>query len=188
MVHGDGRRWRIVIAGLVLLLTGCGRQLYYVSVANYGEKGVILKPFPVQYDGITNIRPGIPGVEADIFKKGYFKGYPNSLPEKVEVVWQLAELKNCRDVVPSTSFVPHTTDTKVYTRKEGCEFVPIPGKVFRRVIDLDEVRNSSEAKNAGKRARDWWSSFSRNGLIVEFEFRDEALSVDTAYFHTNSWH
>ncbi len=109
------------------------------------------------------------------------------MPEKVEVAWQLAELKNCKSVIPSVSLLPRTAGMKIYASKSGCEFVPIAGKVFRRVIDLDEVRNSSEAKNADKRAGDWWSSFSRNGLIVAFEFRDEALSVDTAYFHTNSW-
>ena len=169
-------------------LQGCGREiLYSVSVANYGDYGVILQKLPVKFNRPTEIEPGIPGVRADIYEKSHFRNYPDSLPDQVEVVWQLAELKNCDEVIEGPSFLDEN-DPHVYARKSGCTFVPIEGKVFRKVIDMKELMNTKAGQKAGKRTKPWWTlSTARYGLSIAFEFRDEELEVRALSYRTNPW-
>lgn len=180
------------VATLLLVscaISACSRDiLYSVSAANYGEYGVILKHFPTRLDGLVNIRPGIPGVRDDIYEKGYFRGYPNSVPDQLEVVWQLAELKDCSEVRVAKSYVKGADPDERYTRKSGCTFVPIEDKIFRKTIDLKALMNTESGRRAGKRAKPWWSlSNSRYGLSIAFEFRDEQLDVKALTYRTNPW-
>ena len=174
---------------LMLSLCGCERQtLYSVSAANYGEYGVVLKHFPTRLDGLVNIRPGIPGVPADIYEKGYFRGYQHSVPDQVEVVWQLAELRDCSRVREAKSYVPGADPSERYTRKSGCTFVPIEGKVFRKIIDLNAIMKTEAGRRAGKLAKPWWTlRRARYGLSIAFEFRDEELEVRALTYRTNPW-
>ncbi len=170
-------------------LGGCSHTLLYsVSVANYGNSGIILRQLPVKFNRPVNIHPGIPGVRDDIYQKGPFKHYPDSLPDQVEVVWQLAALEKCTGVREARSYAPGADPSERYTRKTGCTFIPIPGKVFRKTIDLNALLKTPAGQRAGKRVEPWWSlSGSRYGLIIEFDFRDQQLKVDTYNFTTNSW-
>lgn len=180
---------KILLFVLGLLLIGCDRDvLYSVSAANYGDKGVILLNFPTRLDGLINIRPGIPGVSADIYEKSYFRGYPASVPDRVEVVWQLANLKDCDEVIPSKSRIKGDSDPKTYVSKLGCTFVPIEGKTFRRIVDLKPVMQTEAGRKAGKLVNPWWTlSRARYGLSIAFEFRDEELEVRALSYRTNPW-
>lgn len=174
---------------VAVALAGCEHKLLYsVSVENYGELGVILRNFPTRLDGLANIHAGIPGVRADIYEKSYFRGHPDSVPSEVEVVWQLAELEDCAGVREAKSYAPGADPSERYTRKLGCTFVPIEGKVFRKVVDLKEIMRTEAGQRAGKRAKPWWAlSRARYGLSIAFEFRDEELEVRALTYRTNPW-
>lgn len=177
-----------VLVLLAIALAGCERGLLYsVSFANYGDYGVIIRDLPVKLNRPVEIEPGIPGVRADIYEKSCFRGYPNSLPQRVEVVWQLAELADCKEVIESRSFLDES-DTRVYARRSGCDFIPIKDKVFRNVVDLNKITETEAGKRAGKLVKPWWTlSRARYGLSVAFEFRDESLEVRALTYRTNPW-
>lgn len=180
---------RLLCAFAVLILVGCERDiLYSVSAANYGEYGVVLRKFPTRLDGLTDIRPGIPGVRADVYEKSHFRDYPDSLPKQVEVVWQLADLTDCDDVIPWRSRLKGDDDPRVYVSKIGCDFTPIEGKVFRKVVDLNKIMETEAGQRAGKLVKPWWTlSRARYGLSIAFEFRDEELEVRALTYRTNPW-
>lgn len=185
---------RYKLSGVLLTMAlsglgGCSHTLLYsVSVANYGSNGIILRQLPVKFNQPVNIEPGVPGVRDDIYQKGPFKNYPNSLPDQVEVVWQLAETKDCKRVIPSKTHIKGDDDPHIYISKVSCTFVPIPGKVFRKTIDLKALLKTPAGQRAGKSVESWWTlSGSRYGLIIEFDFRDQQLKVDTYNFATNPW-
>ncbi len=179
----------VSVLGLSVLFSGCSHTLLYsVSAANYGEHGIILKHFPTKLDGLVNIRPGIPGVRADIYQKGPFKHYPNTLPDKVEVIWQLAETKDCKRVIPSKTHIKGDDDPHIYISKVSCTFVPIPGKLFRKTIDLTKLLDTPVGQRAGRRTGPWWTlDNSRYGLSIDFEFREDQLTIDTYNYRTNPW-
>ncbi len=110
------------------LLTGCGGLSYSVDVVNFGTQGVILRTFagfnasalgvvegenryghPYRYDFRV---PGLEGIEMVTYlgtvtptlmdspasPMGRFPGHPDSLPDHVEVEWQLAALSDCAHV------------------------------------------------------------------------------------------
>lgn len=107
---------------------GCGGLTYSVGLVNFGTQGVILLrfgDFKVEPLGIwhgesaagTKIEidyrvPGLEGIpmvgylttvtptlmDSPASPMGRFPGHPDSLPEQVEVEWQLAALNDCKHV------------------------------------------------------------------------------------------
>lgn len=112
----------------------------------------------------------------------FFKGHPKDLPKgKHEITWQLAKLTNCVFEREITS-----TDPKYpgkYMSRSQCTFEPVPGKVYSKVIDFDEVRQSSEYTQTG-----WISgNLGRKTLWLAFVFKDEDLLLEIGNGTTNPW-
>ncbi|MEW8139616.1 MAG: hypothetical protein AB2768_15800 [Candidatus Thiodiazotropha endolucinida] len=167
---------------MALTQSGCSNFLYVVRAANYSEYGVILKQMETTMR-YSRLHPGIPGVRDDIAVMNRFVDYPKSLPDQVEIEWQLAELSDCRRVDKYKSAVPKTDDTKIYIRKLGCTWTPLEDKVYRKVIDLTEVRRSEDAKMAGKTLR----MCSKSSLSIFFVFRDEDVILSFGSRRTNAF-
>ncbi|MES9992838.1 MAG: hypothetical protein ABW098_12840 [Candidatus Thiodiazotropha sp.] len=165
---------------MIILLTpsicGCSKFLYNVSVANYGEYGVIFLKIPTtRINTHRRKNPGIPGVRDDIGHFGQFHDHPHSLPDQVVVEWQLAELSDCRSVRV------YSKDPQ-YIRKRGCTWTPLEGKIFRKVFDLKEAQKSEFAKRAGERIR----FGSKRIMTIMFIFRDEDVEMRVGGFASNS--
>ncbi|MEW8072791.1 MAG: hypothetical protein AB2777_21625 [Candidatus Thiodiazotropha endolucinida] len=160
---------------MALTQSGCSNFLYVVRAANYGEYGVILKQMETTMR-YSRLHPGIPGVRDDIAVMNRFVGYPKSLPDHVEVEWQLAKLSDCRSVRV------YSKDPQ-YVRKHGCTWTPLENKVYRKVIDLTEVRRSEDAKMAGKTLR----MGSKRSLSIFFVFQDEDVTLSFGSRRTNAF-
>ncbi|MEW8048271.1 MAG: hypothetical protein AB2805_17440 [Candidatus Thiodiazotropha sp.] len=160
---------------MALPQSGCSNFLYVVRAANYGEYGVILKQMETTMR-YSRLHPGIPGVRDDIAVMNRFVGYPKSLPDHVEVEWQLAKLSDCRSVRV------YSKDPQ-YVRKHGCTWTPLENKVYRKVIDLTEVRRSEDAKMAGKTLR----MDSKRSLSIFFVFQDEDVTLSFGSRRTNAF-
>ncbi|MBV2096133.1 MAG: hypothetical protein AB2660_20955 [Candidatus Thiodiazotropha sp.] len=177
---------KILCLTLIVITTlghcGCSNFLYVVRAANYGEYGVILKQMDTTMS-YSRIHPGIPGVRDDIAVMNRFVGYAKTLPDKVEIEWQLAELSDCKRIIKHKSFVHKTKDEKIYTRKAGCTWSPLENKVYRKVIDLTEVRQSEDAKMASKTIR----IGSKRSLSIFFVFRDDDLTLSFGSRRTNAF-
>ncbi|MES9971368.1 MAG: hypothetical protein ABW092_15145 [Candidatus Thiodiazotropha sp.] len=172
----------MMIIILMPLFSGCSKFLYNVTAANYGEYGVIFLKIPTtRITTNRRMNPGIPGVRDDISHYGQFHDHPNSLPDQVEVEWQLAELSNCGSIIKRKSYEYKSKDEKIYTRKEDCTWTPLEGKVFRKVFDLKEAQKSEYAKHAGKRIR----FGSKRVMIIRFIFRDEEVEMRVGGFASN---
>ncbi|MEW8509411.1 MAG: hypothetical protein AB2608_01110 [Candidatus Thiodiazotropha sp.] len=174
------RRCYRIIGLMVIILTpsigGCSKFLYNVSVANYGEYGVIFLKIPTtRINKYRRKNPGIPGVRDDIGHFGRFHDHPYSLPDQVEVEWQLAELSDCRSVRV------YSKDPQ-YMRKRGCTWTPLEDKVFRKIFDLKEVKKSEYAKRAGERIR----FGSKRVMTIMFIFRDDEVEMRVGGFASNS--
>ncbi|WP_316365446.1 hypothetical protein [Candidatus Thiodiazotropha sp. CDECU1] len=164
----------------IITLTGCTKFLYSVRMANYGDYGVMVLS-PETTVGTSRIRTGIPGVRADKIVKGRFPDQPHSIPDRVVVEWQLAELSDCKRIITHKSFEYKTTDEKIYTRKAGCTWTPLKDKVFRKVFDLKEIQKSEHAKRAGERIR----FGSKRVMTIMFIFRDEEVELRVGGFASN---
>ncbi|MEW8023442.1 MAG: hypothetical protein AB2794_19115 [Candidatus Thiodiazotropha endolucinida] len=160
---------------MALAQSGCSNILYVVRAANYGEYGVILKQMETTMR-YSRLHPGIPGVRDDIAVMNRFVGYPKSLPDQVEIEWQLAKLSDCRSVRV------YSKDPQ-YVRKHGCTWTPLEDKIYRKVIDLTEVRRSEDAKMAGKTLR----MGSNSSLSIFFVFRDGDVTLSFGSRRTNAF-
>ncbi len=118
----------LFVLGLAAMTKGCGGLTYSVELVNFGTRGVILRrfgDFKVEPLGIwygesaagTKIQhdyrvPGLEGIpmvgylttvtptlmDSPASPMGRFPGHPDSLPDQVEVEWQLAALSDCAHV------------------------------------------------------------------------------------------
>lgn len=109
---------------------------------------------------------------------GRFEGYENSLPDKVEVVWQLAKLSDCDYVNPSRESPGHVA-------KSGCTWTPIEGKVYRKTIDMDVIRSSQAYKRTGSPVGQ--GAGSEYTLKILFIFNEGELQVKALNGRTNPW-
>lgn len=174
----------IIVVAASLLMNGCGKFIYSVRGANYGEYGIILREFPtVGLKRLRYLEPGIPGVRDDVANFNNFIGHPDSLPDQIEVEWQLAELKECSHVASSKSLVYGTTDQKTYTSKIGCTWIPLEDKIYRKVIDLKAIQESEHAKRSGETI----SLGQTRVLNILFMFRDEELEISFGSHVHNAW-
>lgn len=172
----------VLCAGLfVALLSGCSSLIYQVQVVNYGTHGVII------YDkylgqGYQPLKLNTTFPQGGRMTLPYFKGHPDDLPTgQHEIIWQLAELKDCAYEQSVTSSVAKYPG--VYIAKSQCTFVPDPEKINRKVIDFDEIRSSWAYKKTGLPT----SNLASNTLIVLFVFKDETLEIEIGNGKTNPW-
>ena len=96
-------------------VSACERFSYGVDILNYGESGVIILqvgnqkaigPHPAYVKIGATVPmiaarfPSIPSNYRDPASYfGRFEGYETSLPESIEVAWQLAALDNCKEML-----------------------------------------------------------------------------------------
>ena len=165
----------------VIFASGCGQFTYNIHAGNYGNHGVVIKKIAAlgeSGDRSAKLYPGFPGVRDNIMALFRIEGYENSLPDHVEVVWQLAELNECKRVYVSENYPG-------YTRKGGCKWRPLEDKVYSKVFDMEEVRQTDAYKKTGK---DYGGiASSRYLLHLRFEFRDEELELVVENRVTNPW-
>jgi hypothetical protein len=179
------------LAAVILLLvlpgtSGCSQFAYNVHAVNYGDYGVILiAPLTTRHHRL--ITPGVPGVGQDFRWMGQLEGHPNSLPDEVEVVWQLAELTDCSYEREAKSQIKGGPDQRLYVRKNDCTVTPIEGKVFRKTVDLAAIRDSPEGQKAGTYDGLRVLNAPRYILGIKLLFRDDQLEVETYLRKTNPW-
>ncbi len=175
------------------------------------ETGVVRKPYKVHRpDGTTRwetyvaspgledvafviaMDPSIPSEFRDPTSAfGRFKGYEDKLPDQVEIVWQLAELKECDDVMgvgdlnPSARkwLVSQNLDPSRYIYKAGCTWRPLPGKIFHKQLDMQAIRDSEAYREATRLRLD--TPFNRHILRVELVFAEDQLTVNTDQYTVN---
>ncbi len=187
-------KWRSVSLFFLLpLFLSCENKSLPLQLhaANYGSYGVLRlkvasndyveqtgKPFPLY--------PGIPGIRGDLSGPSGFRFSPGGFPSgKQDVVWKLAKLKNCKRVVEASRSYSKQYPG-IYTRKSGCEWQPIEGKVITKTIDFDELRQRPEFARHGKKHSGFIPGFiSYYGSTIFFVFRDEELDVHLGSYVTN---
>ncbi len=190
-----------------VLCSGCSDLIYGVDVVNYGRSGVLILqvgeekaasphsyfskvgvPFPV----IAGREPSMPTKyrdPADSF--GYFGGHPNSLPKEVEVVWQLAELSECRKDILITSEKSKTEvkslgyDPANHVVKGSCTWRPMPDKIFRKKLDMRALRKTDEYKRAGDFT--WDVLFARYRLNLTLVFIEDQVTIKAENYSSNPW-
>ncbi len=177
------------------------------------ETGVVRKPYKVHRpDGTTRwetyvaspgledvafviaMDPSIPSEFRDPTSAfGRFKGYEDKLPDQVEIVWQLAELKECDDVMgvgdlnPSARkwLVSQNLDPSRYIYKAGCTWRPLPGKIFHKQLDMQAIRDSEAYRQASRGL--FSSPFDRHVMLIELIFQEDQLTVKTYDRKVNVW-
>lgn len=195
--------------------------IYGMDINNYGQNGVIVlemthfEPFELvpykttQASGEEVLNdPRVPGLigikrvvdlDPDIPSKyrnpasafGRFPRYGNSLPDEVEIVWQLAELTECHRIVPVRS-----DETKQelealgykpaeHARKSDCTWHPLPDKIFRKKLDMAAVKASEAYRKTG--TRNHWIAGSRYTLRLNLIFIEDQVKLEAANGATNPW-
>lgn len=211
----------IITLGYLKFCTKAFGIIYGVDLVNYGQNGVIVleiarhKPWKLEpyytmgADGqkvlndpkvqglqdlslVTFQYPSIPSKyrnPADAF--GRFPGHPNSLPDKVEVVWQLAKLSKCADYGPAQSdktrkwLSGNGYDPSFHTLARGCTWHPIPDRVFRKTIDMNEIKATEAYRRTGSANPN--RAASRYTLNLKFIFIEDQLKVEADNGATNPW-
>jgi hypothetical protein len=171
--------------------TGCSEFSYQVEIANRGEQGVLLLQLGEEYAKavhdyygrvgisfpiVAGIPPGSHGFSA--VQVGQFVGHEESLPDTVDVSWQLADLTSCKVSRPDASY-PGGVD------KSQCEWRPIRDKIYHRALDLRPIKQSAEYKRTGDRNKA--VSMSYFTLRIELIFDGETVSIETRNGATNPW-
>lgn len=196
---------------------------YGLEINNHGRNGIILlaltrfrafelKPYKtMQANGdvvvidytvpglvgikrVASLTPSIPHAHRDPASSfGRFPGYRRSLPDEVEVVWQIAELNDCTAVVgvsPGDTIWPEV-EARGYNRpdqhvlKRGCTWRPIPGKIFRKKLDMAAVRASEAYRKTG--TRNQWIGGSRYTLRLNLVFIEDRVILEAHNGSTNPW-
>lgn len=124
---------------------------------------------------------------------GHFEGHRNSLPEHIEIVWQLAELKDCKNEtrIRSDSEIARKElhgrqyGTTEFVDKSDCTWHPLPDKVYRQQLDMQAIRNSEAYRKTGRRADG--VAGSRYTLNLTLVFIEDRLIVEVDNGATNPW-
>ncbi len=198
---------------LLPIMSGCSKFVYGIDLVNYGRFGVLVleldgmqnyleKTEYISYTVSGDIarNPGTPGLEGlELVNRlypsipsqyrnpansaGRFAGHPNSLPDSVEVAWQLAELRECeRYRAPESPRVQLWLKENGFTASEhrtafDCTWHPLPGKVFRKTLNIGALRQSEAYRKAGRNAR----------LNITLRFMDEEIEIVSEAFAINRW-
>jgi hypothetical protein len=192
---------------------------YGIDVENFGTDGVIilslgtlrafeLQPYStvsasglminneVQVRGLEGIKriahlyPTIPSIYRDSTASlGHFPGSAHSLPDMLEVVWQLATLTECRAAITVESkskrreLIRGGYDPAKHVRKRDCAWLPLPNRTFRRSVDLSDIKRSAAFRKTGRFNIDGGRHTFRLRLI----FTDDQLHVRAENGATNAW-
>lgn len=142
---------------------------------------------------VTRLYPSIPSKyrnPATAF--GRFSDHPKSLPDEIEVVWQLAELKDCKKTVGVNPKDTIATEIKArgynpedHVLKSNCTWAPIPNKIFRKKIDMAAIRASEAYKRTGK--SNPGTALSRYTFLLRFVFQEDQMTVKAENGTTNPW-
>lgn len=180
--------FKIITLLSTLLLVSCSGQFYYtVQMANYGKYGITFVDYPGNYYP-KYLGPGIPGVHGDFSSLNDFYGNRSELPDKpITIAWQLNELENCKDIRgPIASYDPIYPGK--YTRKMGCEWKPILGKIYRKTIDIKKLAKESEAtKHIGEREGGFFSMTGKKVMLISLIFIDDTLDIHIGTHAGNPW-
>jgi len=200
-----------ILAYLVALpaLSGCGSFSYGVDVLNYGENGVILLqvgtaeavgPHPayanvgVAIPMIAARFPSLPSSYRDPASSfGRFNGYETSLPDSLDIAWQLASLDDCKATVRMDAnsesikkeLKGRSYGPSEYFGKSGCTWRPLSDRIFRRTIDMKALRLSDAYKRTGDRYKD--VAGSRYTLNITLIFIEDQVKVEVDNGATNPW-
>lgn len=195
-------------------VSGCGEFTYGVDLVNHGQKGILVLSFggfrkyeerevfltyrktgeEIRNPGtkglagielVKRLYPSLPSKYRDTAAAfGRFPGKPRSLPDSAEVIWQLAELRECRTNTEAQSektvkeLKALGRDPEYHRIASGCTWKPLPDKIFRKTVDLTAIRETDAYKQAhGRNFR----------LNITFEFMDEELRVIPEAYGINRW-
>ncbi|GAA5218201.1 hypothetical protein ACFSJ3_15130 [Corallincola platygyrae] len=164
---------------LVTLLAACSgsknTRLYGLNLSPAGY-GVIVTELNTDNGNEImqpqfEIRPGIAGTvsQPDWVSLLWLKS--KKLPDKLEIVWQLAELHDCKHIYK--------------TRKRGCRWVPIDAAIFRQELDMEAIKNSKEFQRAGTRNPNRAGSYFLSNML--FVFKDDHVEVEIYNSSTNPY-
>ncbi len=189
----------------VAVLSGCETHYYAVDMINYGRSGVLIlqvgderaeglheyySKHGVDFPIIRGMYPKIPSEFRDPTSAfGRFKGYEDKLPDQVEIVWQLAKLSECKYNSPPQSdqtikwMREQGFDPDAYVNKYGCNWTPLPGKIFHKQLDMQAIRDSEAYREATRLRLD--TPFNRHILRVELVFAEDQLTVNTDQYTVN---
>jgi len=184
-----GKYFQIIAVSCFVLTEGCSSDFHYnYQVANYGVYGVTFLKFP-NTRLPPRVEPGTPGVRDDIhFKTSAFYNDHKVIPQgQHEIIWQLNKLSDCKLVRgPYESYDPMYPG--MYTSKGLCTWTPIPGKIFRKTIDIHKIAMSNKhAERAGKKDEGFFSMSGRRVMTITFVFIDGKLDMKIGTFISNPW-
>ena len=197
----------------IVLLSRCGKVIYGVKAFNFGQNGVLILEMSsktprevsaermqrANMDGlkglmlIAHLYPKIPSKYRDngvLF--GRFEGHDHSLPSEIEVVWQLADLRNCKEEKRAqSSQVIRELQTRGYNpnyhiSKRGCTWIPLPDRIYRKKIDMKAIRESEAYKKATR--RNLLILGHSHSLRLFFVFQEDQLTVEVFAYGINPWH
>ena len=143
---------------------------------------------------LRGLHPRIPSRHRDpASATAPFLGHSHSLPETAEVVWQLAELKDCKSEtkvrhdanLPWLGSRAQTYGPEEFFRKSDCTWHPLPDKVYRQQLDMQAIRNSEAYRKTGRRADG--VAGSRYTLNLTLVFIEDRLIVEVDNGATNPW-
>lgn len=201
---------RLVILVLISLsANGCGSFIYGVDILNFGHRGVLLLqvgdikaenihkayrdvgvPFPI----IGGRFPSIPSKYRDTASSfGSFQGYEREIPDEIDIAWQLADLENCKDnlhVDPANLKQVEEIRRLGYTAsqhvsKQLCQWTPLPDKIYRKKLDLRQIKNTDAYKRTGDRYKE--VAGSRYTLNITLIFIEDQVKVEVDNGATNPW-
>ena len=201
----------LFLIAIAAALSGC-RVPYAMQAVNYGRHGVIVLEVShmqsqlisvgtAEAAGMSNLGgrvlvaslyPALP-LESlpGAMMWGRFDGYETSLPDEVEVVWQLADLNNCEEERPAGSKIgieqirARGYDPEQHLSKHGCSWDPIPKKIYRQKLDMDAIRKSEAYTKAGSKNPEIEGSRYSLGLLLVFN--EDQLKVETFSKVSNPW-
>jgi hypothetical protein len=190
-------------------LSGCEPFRYGVDVLNHGENGVILLqvgtlkavgPHPayasigVNTPMIAARFPSLPSRHRDPASSfGRFEGYERSLPDSIDLTWQLASLNDCKAAIrikadsesAKKELAGRSYGRSEYFGKSGCTWRPLSDRIFKQTVDMRDLRRSDAYKRTGERYKE--VAGSRYTLNITLIFIEDQVKVEVDNGATNPW-
>lgn len=179
----------LITATGAVMVSACGRFIYGVEASNRGETGVLIlqigdriptnlhehySTVGVRFPIIAGLRPRLMGRNS--VQIGQFQGYEESLPDEVEVVWQLAELVDC---------IQDDTSSPSNVEWSSCTWLPDRDRIYRRKLNIGALRETEEFKKTGKSYTK--VAGSRYTLRVALVFDGDRVEIIANNATTNPW-
>lgn len=180
----------VALAGTAAVASSCVGS-YSIDAHNTGKLGVLLLKLGdrvprnphgyyqgagIDYPIIAGLHPGTGGHTPVGLRR--FKGHEWTLPLKVEVIWQLAELSEC-DVDRVDASYPGGFE------KRGCKWTPLPDQIYRKQLNLFPLRGTAAFWKSG--LPNPTTLFSSYSLTVNLIFNEDQLDVEAEAWASNPW-